>query len=223
MKTRHPQPTVFITDQCEITHTTIKDSIKSANLKVVSYYMGCAFLKNYQPNQPSCLLLNLYLPDMTGLELHQHLLAKQIDLPVIILASNADVSIAVKAMKAKVFDFVEKPFNNEQLKRRIQKAIQFDTRTHCQAAHKQRLLACLETLTARQQDVMTEILQGKSNKTIALKLGIGKRTVEDHRICVMKKMGAKHLVELVHIALFCGLVPEPCKLICEHCELENSK
>jgi FixJ family two-component response regulator len=223
MKTRHPQPTVFITDQCEITHTTIKNTIKWANFKVVSYYMGCAFLKNYQPNQPGCLLLELHLPDMTGLELHQHLLAKQIDLPVIILASNADVSTAVKVMKAKVFDFVEKPFNNDQLKRRIQEAIQFDTRTHCQAAHKQMLLARLETLTARQQDVMIEILQGKSNPKIAQELGIGQRTVEDHRIRLMKKMGAKHLVELVHIALFCGLVPEPCKLICEHCELENSK
>jgi len=223
MKTRHPQPTVFITDQCEMTHTTIKDSMKWATQRVVSYYTAEAFLKHYHPNQPGCLLLELHLPDMTGLELHQHLLAKQIDLPVIILASNADISTAVKALKAKVFDFVEKPFNNDNLKRRIQEALQFDTRSRCQAAHKQMLLARLETLTARQHAVMTEILQGKSNKKIAQKLGICHRTVEDHRIRLMKKMGAKHLVELVHIALFCGLVPEPCKLICEHCELENSQ
>jgi FixJ family two-component response regulator len=72
MKTRNPQPTVFIIDQCEITHTTIKDSIKRA--KVVSYYTGEAFFKNDQPNQPGCLVLELHLPDMTGLELHQHLL-----------------------------------------------------------------------------------------------------------------------------------------------------
>jgi len=223
MKTRHPQPTVFITDQCEITHTTIQDSMKWATQRVVSYYTAEAFLKNYQPNQPGCLLLDLHLPDMTGLELHQRLLAEKMTLPVIILAENADVSTAVKALKAKVFDFIEKPFNQAQLKRRIQEALQFDTRSRCQAAHKQRLLARLETLTVRQQDVMTEILQGKSNKTIAQELGIGKRTVEDHRIRLMKKMGAKHLVELIHIALFCGLVPEPCKLICEHCELENSQ
>jgi two-component system, LuxR family, response regulator FixJ len=221
MKTHTLQPTVFIIAQCEMLHTTIKDSFIWTTQRVMSYYTAESFLKHYSPNQPGCLLLDLHLPDMTGLELHQYLLEKKIVLPVIILASNPDVSTAVQALKAKVFDFIEKPFNEALLKNRIQEAIQFDIRYRCQTAYKEMLLARLETLTTRQHVVMTEILKGHSNKKIAEKLEIAQRTVEHHRVRVMEKMGAKHLVELIHIALFCGLVPEPCQLICKHCEAKN--
>jgi FixJ family two-component response regulator len=211
------QATVFIIEDNKAMRDFLDNLLKSVQLKTKTYYSAQIFLNDYQPNQPGCLLLDLCLPDIGGLELCSRLKAEQIDLPIIVLTSEANASIAVTLMKAGIFELFEKPPNRPLLLECIQKAIRLDACLRCKKAKKQELLARIDKLTQRQHEVMVLLLEGKSNKMIAEKMGISPRTLESHHTHLMKTMQTNHLIELAQIAAFCGLLPKSPQLICSEC------
>ncbi|EDN66382.1 two-component response regulator [Beggiatoa sp. PS] len=215
------QATVFIIDDYKYGLTFITKLLQSINLKIKAYSSAQAFLNDFKQNQPGCLILDLCLPGMGGVELYQRLRKNNINLPVIILTSYADVSIAVKLMKAGVFDFFEKHPSPPLFLERVQQAIKLDACQRCKQTKKQEFLARIEKLTPRQREVMDLLLEGQPNKIMANKLGISSRTIESHHTAIMRTMQTTHIAELIQIAAFCELLPKPYQLTCHYCEVEN--
>lgn len=207
------QPIVFIVDDNKQIHVYITKLMDSIHLNVISYYCAKDFLENFQPNQPGCLLLDLRMPDMSGLELYERMRTQDICLPVIMLTSYGDVATVKRAFIGKIFDFIEKPFSQQYLLEQVQKAIKQDTICREEKQKRQKLQARLDTLTLKEREVMMKLVQGKSIKAIAYELSITHKTVDNHKASIMKKMQVHNLVELVHIASFCNLLPPPYNLI----------
>jgi two-component system response regulator FixJ len=213
---------VFIVDDDDATHNAIKKFTKLTDLEIISYYSAQAFLDDYSENQPGCLLLALYLPDMSEFELLKQLSTTHIDLPVILLISETEPTSALMAMKDKVFDFTEKPITHYLILERIQRAIKFDACCRCKVIKKREYQKRFDKLTKRESEVMNGLLKGKPNKAIADDLNIKLRTVESHYTHIMQKMRVSNIVKLAHIALFCDLLPKSCQVVCEFCRTEDS-
>lgn len=207
------QPIVFIVDDNKQIHVYITKLMESIHLNVISYYCAKDFLENFQQNQPGCLLLDLRMPDMSGLELYEWMRIQDICLPVIMLTSYGDVATVKRAFIGKIFDFIEKPFSQQYLLEQVQKAIKQDAICRQEKQKRQELQARLDTLTLKEREVMMKLVQGKSIKVIAYELNITHKTVDNHKTSIMRKMQVHNLVELVHIALFCNLLPPPYNLI----------
>ena len=187
--------------------------MQSIHLKVISYYCAKDFLENFQPNQPGCLLLDLRMPDMSGLELYEWMRIRDLCLPVIMLTSYGDVATVKRAFVGKIFDFIEKPFPQQYLLEQVQKAIKQDATCRQEKHKRQELQALLATLTPKEHEVMMKLVQGKPLKAIAYDLNIAYKTVDNHKTNIMRKMQVHNLVELVHIASFCNLLPHPYDLL----------
>ena len=170
---------------------------ESIGFRTVAYGSAQAFLENYVDRQPGCLLLDVRMPGMNGLELQERLVDRSIDLPVIIVTGHGDVPMAVRAIKAGAFDFVEKPFDNQMLISRIRAAV--DQHVHAESIKIDRagIEARLATLTPREHEVLNIVANGETNKVIADELGISEKTVEFHRANIMKKLGARSLADLI--------------------------
>ncbi len=201
------QSTVFIVDDDEPVRQSLCWLLQSVSLPTQCYASAQDFLDDYQSHQAGCLLLDVRLPLISGLDLHKRLVAQNIFLPVIILTGYGDVSMAVGAMKTGAFDFIEKPYNDQILIDRVQQAIKYDSQLRRDQAESQILLKRLAQLTPRELEVMKQLVEGKANKIIARELGITYKTVEVHRARIMEKTQANSIVELVHIALVCGMLP----------------
>jgi FixJ family two-component response regulator len=169
-------------------------------LKVETFATAREFLDAYEAGSPGCLLLDIRMPGMSGLELQAELRRRQLDLPVIVLTGHGDVKVAVHAMKAGAVDFIEKPFNNEFLLQAVQKAVADNLRSGSGRVRRQEIAQRLEALTARERQVLDIVVAGETNKGVARVLGISEKTVEIHRAKVMEKMHAKSLAELVRMA-----------------------
>lgn len=207
------QPIVFIVDDNKHIHVYINRLMQSIDLKVISYYSAKDFLENFQPNQPGCLLLDLRMPDMSGLELYEWMRKQDTCLPVIILTSYGDIATAKRAFVGNIFDFIEKPFQQQYLIEQVQKAIKQDDLCRQEQHKRQRLQALLATLTPKEREIMMKLVQGKPLKAIAHELNITYKTVDNHKTSIMRKMQVHNLVELVHIASFCNLLPPPYDLL----------
>jgi two-component system response regulator DctR len=155
-----------------------------------------AFLADYSEQMSGCLILDLRMSGMTGSELHERLLERGCAMPVIFLTGHGDVPHAVKALKRGAFDFIEKPFNDNELVDRVQEALQYEQTRRWQDGMKAEVQKRLATLTEREREVMERILAGKLNKVIADELSIAMRTVEVHRAHIFEKMGVRSAVEL---------------------------
>ncbi|OQW93309.1 MAG: hypothetical protein BWK79_11790 [Beggiatoa sp. IS2] len=201
------QSTVFIVDDDEEVCKSLCWLLQSVSLQTRCYSSAQDFLNYYCAHQSGCLLLDVRLPIISGLDLHKRLVAQNISLPVIILTGYGDVSMAVGAMKTGAFDFIEKPYNDQILIDRVQQAIKYDARLRRDQVESQLLLTRLTQLTPRELEVMKQLVEGKANKVIARELGITYKTVEVHRARIMEKTQANSIVELVHIALVCGILP----------------
>ncbi len=158
-----------------------------------------AFLADYHDDMNGCLVLDVRMTGMTGTELFERLLTLGCAMPVIFLTGHGDVPLAVKALKHGAFDFIEKPFNDNELADRVIEALQHDKSRRCQDGMKAEIEAQLATLTEREREVMTCILAGKLNKVIADELQIAMRTVEVHRAHIFEKMGVRSAVELAQL------------------------
>lgn len=194
-----PEPTVFVIDDDKAVRHFLRGLIASVNLRVEAFASAQEFLAAYRSSSPGCLLLDIRMPGMSGLELQQELSVRGIDLPVIVLTGHGNVQVAVHAMKAGAVDFIEKPFNNELLLDRVQKAVAKSVDTYENRIKRDEILNRRKLLTPRERQVLDLVVAGESNKGIARHLHISEKTVEIHRANVMGKMQAKSLADLVKI------------------------
>ena len=192
---------VFVVDDDEAMRNSLRWLIESSELHVETFDSAQAFLDGYYPGRSGCLLLDVRMPGMSGLELQEQLRNQQIGIPVIIITGHGDVSMAVKAMKSGALDFIEKPFNEETLLDSIQRALEADAEQRENRATKAEIAARMAHLTKREHEVMEMVTSGKSNKEIAADLDVSAKTVEAHRARVMEKMEARSLAELVRMSI----------------------
>ena len=170
--------------------------------RIVESYASCeAFLDAFQPDKSACLLIDAYLPGMSGLDLLQKLHDDGHRLPAIMITGDADVAMAVKAMKAGALDFIEKPIGREELIASIDRAVELSVDSGKVQERRESAAAHLAGLTPRQRQVMERVLAGQPSKNIAADLGISQRTVENHRASIMKRTGSKSLPALARLAL----------------------
>ncbi len=199
------QPTVFVVDDDQAMRNSLKWLIESVAMNVETYESADAFIHSYYPGRSGCLLLDVRMPGMSGLELQEYLTSNQIAIPVIIITGHADVSMAVRAMKSGAVDFIEKPFNDELLLESIRHAMALDEKQRGKQSEMAEIATKLARLTPREHEVMVMVTNGRANKEIASSLGVSAKTVEAHRARVMEKMEANSLAELVRMAISANL------------------
>jgi two-component system response regulator FixJ len=200
-------PTVFIVDDDEAIRDSLIALLETEGFKVATFGVGRAFLDGIDASSRGCVLLDVRMPDINGLELQQLLAAKHIDLPVIIMTGHAEVPMAVKAMKAGAVDFIEKPFDDGVILTAIRRALARMAKTSADSPEAAGAAKRIADLTPRERQVLDHLVLGSANKVIAYELRISPRTVEIHRARVMDKMQAKSLSELVRMALAGGVQP----------------
>ncbi len=194
-----PEPAVFVVDDDAAVRRFLAGLIESVELCVEAYASAQDFLEAYEPGRPGCLVLDVRMPGMSGLELQRELTDRAIDLPVIVLTGHGNVQVAVHAMKAGAVDFIEKPFDNELLLDRIQKAVAGNVRAASERVKRNEIAIRLQQLTPRERQVLDLVISGETNKGVARHLDISERTVEIHRANVMRKMRATSLADLVRL------------------------
>lgn len=194
-------PTVFVVDDEEPMRNALQRALSRRGLRVRTFASGPEFLEGYQPTPSACLLLDMKMPEMTGLEVQAILNERRVELPVIFLTGAGDVPSAVIAMKAGAADFLEKPFDNEVLTARIRQCIAAHAQRHLASPDGERYERGLGQLTPREAEVLQLMLTGNTNKMIGKTLGVSHRTVDVHRSRVMEKMRAETLAELVRMEL----------------------
>jgi len=194
-------PTVFVVDDDEAMRESLTWLIESVGLKVETFASADEFLKSYYPGRAGCVLLDVRMPGMSGLELQGYLQKQQVNVPVIMITGHGDVTMAVRAMKVGAIDFIEKPFNDEQLLESIRNALLIDNERRDNQSFKAEIAQRLSQLTPRESEVMEMVTDGKSNKEIANLLNVSAKTVEAHRAKVMEKMEAGSLAELVRLVV----------------------
>ncbi len=195
------EPTVFVVDDDEAIRDAIRFLMRTAKLNVETYESAEAFLEQYHSTWRGCLILDVRMPGMGGMELHTELLKRKIILPVLIITGHGDVPMAVQAMKSGVADFIEKPFKNDELLQKVKLCLELDAQQRLVEEQHSDVDHRLASLTPREREVMELLVQGKRNKVIAAQLGISSRTVEAHRSKIMEKMNVSSLSEVVRIAM----------------------
>lgn len=198
---RNKQATVFVVDDDEAMTKSIRWLIETVGLRVKTFSQGKEFLDSYKSNDPGCLILDVRMPGMSGLELQGQLKEHHINLPIIFITGHGDVPMAIKAMKAGAFEFLTKPFNDQTLLDSINQAIEFDSTRRQENLELDSIIARIEKLTPRESEVMDLVVEGKLNKVIADELYISAKTVELHRAKIMEKMQAASLAQLVRLVL----------------------
>jgi two-component system, LuxR family, response regulator FixJ len=205
MPTSSPdQPIVIIVDDDASMRSALHRLFVSANLKTELYASGTEFLEQARLDRAGCLLLDVLMPGMTGLEVQARLKQRGVELPVIFLTGSSHIPIAVAAMREGAVDFVEKPFDNDDLVARVRHAIDQQSRQQPADAERHEVQRRLDSLTARECGVLELVVTGKTSKEIARSLGASHRTIEIHRRHIMDKMAAPTLADLVRMRLLAG-------------------
>jgi two-component system response regulator FixJ len=194
-------PVVFIVDDDEAVRSSLRLLLKSVGLVPTALGSAREFLDKYDPAQPGCLVLDVRMPGMSGIELQETLNQQGAVIPVIFITGHGDVPMAVEAMQAGAFDFLQKPFRDQDLIDRIQRALEKDRASRAVLDERSLIQERLESLTPREREVLTLVTSGKPNKVMAADLGVSQRTVEIHRARVMEKMGASSLAQLVRMIM----------------------
>lgn len=193
------EPTVFVVDDDRAMRKSLRWLIESVDLRVETFESAREFLDQYQLHRPGCVVLDVRMPGMSGLELQDHLREHEINIPIIIITGYGDVPMAVRAMKGGALDFIEKPVCDQVLLEHIHDAIEIDQKRRRIRAGNQEIAERLQTLTKREAEVMELVVEGLSSKETAAKLGVSFKTIEAHRAKIMKKMGAKSVPHLIHM------------------------
>ena len=200
-KEEQVKATVYIVDDDEGMRRALTLLMSTVGYHAVAFARPTDFLSKFDPNQPGCLVLDVRMPEMSGLEVQQHLNRAGSLLPVILVTGHGDIPMAVQAMKDGAFDFLQKPFRDQDLLDRINAALKQDAENRAAVEKHADLRRRSESLTPREREVMALVVDGKANKVIAIDLGLSERTVEIHRANVMEKMGARSVAHLVKMNL----------------------
>ena len=198
------RPTIFIVDDDSAVRDALKLLLRSVGQAVETFGAGQEFLDAYNDDRAGCLVLDIRMPGMSGLELQQKLNEKHAILPIIFITGHGDVPMAVEAMQAGAVDFIQKPFRDQDLIDRINQALEKDHNNRAALGERNDIRRRLETLTPREREVLDLVVHGKANKVIAGDLKLSQRTVEIHRARVMEKMQASSLAHLVRMVLEVG-------------------
>jgi FixJ family two-component response regulator len=199
-------PLVYLVDDDEAVRDSLGLLLRSVGLDCEVYASALEFLEAYDPQRHSCLVADIRMPGLSGLELQQRLNEQRTDVPVIFITGHGDVPMAVNAMKSGASDFIQKPFRDQDLIDRIHKALAQDRERRAWRAQEKVIRERLALLTPRETEVMKRVVRGQANKVIAMDLGVSQRTVELHRARVMRKLKMRSLAELVSTV---GKVLEP--------------
>jgi len=199
VKSTMTKPTVFVVDDDDGMRKSLGRLLKSAGFHEECYGSAEEFLDQHDPSRPGCLVLDVCMDEMTGLELQEELNNRAVTMPIIIISGYADVPNVVTAVKGGAVDFLEKPFNDELLLERVQQAIELDDRRREQAQRTAETAARLETLTPRETQVMKLLVGGRRTKQIAYDLNISPKTADIHRAHVLEKMQVDTVVDLVRL------------------------
>jgi two-component system, LuxR family, response regulator FixJ len=198
---KNKTPLVMVVDDDSGVRNAMRLLLRSVKLECALYSSAQEFLAAFDPTQPGCLVLDIRMPGMSGMELQQQLNLRGAVIPVIFMTGHGDIPMAVEAMQHGAFDFLQKPFRDQDLLDRIQKALARDAELRASLSEHSRIQQHLEELTPREREVLDLLTQGNQNKMIAQALGVSPRTVEIHRARVMEKMGAHSVAELVRMML----------------------
>ena len=200
-KEEQAKATVYIVDDDDGMRRALTLLMSTVGYHAVAFARPTDFLSKFDPNQPGCLVLDERMPEMSGLEVKQHLNRAGSLLPVILVTGHGDIPMAVQAMKDGAFDFLQKPFRDQDLLDRINAALKQDAENRAAIEKHADLRKRSDSLTPREREVMALVVDGKANKVIAIDLGLSERTVEIHRANVMEKMGARSVAHLVKMNL----------------------
>lgn len=199
------EPVVFIVDDDESVRDSLSVLLSVAGFRTSSYPSCESFLESYKPRDRGCLILDMRLPQMSGLDLHKQLMGKGFILPVIMITAYADVKTAVEAMKTRVFDFIEKPFDDTEIISLVRSALEYGEESRGRHAWREQHVQHLQRLTSREHQVFELLAEGRTNKEIGRLLEISPRTVEIHRARVMEKLEIQNLHDLIRIGLDAGI------------------
>jgi two-component system response regulator FixJ len=203
------EPLIYVVDDDDGVRDSLSILIESAGFHAQAFESATAALARCQAHKPACVLTDVRMPGMDGLEFQSKLVESGIDVPVIVMTGHGDVPLAVRAMKVGASDFIEKPFSDDVILASIADAIAKNREHPVKKQVDAELLARLESLTAREREVLELLVAGHPNKVVAYRLDISPRTVEIHRARVMEKMRAKGLPELVRMAMLLGVAEQP--------------
>jgi FixJ family two-component response regulator len=193
--------TVFVVDDDAAVRDSLELLLRSMDLPVETFASGTEFLEAYRPETAGCLVLDVRMPGISGVELQEKLAALGSNLPIIFITGHGDVPMAVRALKAGAVDFIQKPFSDQDLLDKIHQALELDVRKRHEAEARHEVEARIATLTPRERQVMQLVVEGAANKIIAHRLELSQRTVEIHRAHVMRKMKVDSLARLVRVVV----------------------
>ena len=196
---------VIVVDDDDAVRNSLRLLLKSVGLPTLTHASAQEYLDAWDPAQPGCLVLDVRMPGMSGLELQEELNRRGAIVPVIFISGHGDIPMAVDAIQHGAFDFLQKPFRDQDLIDRVQRALATDHANRETLAQRDTVRQRYESLTPREQEVIALVTQGKANKVMAGDLGVSQRTVEIHRARVMEKMGAQSLAQLVRMVIDLGL------------------
>ncbi len=205
MRLNHKDPKVFVVDDDDSIRKSLVRLIRSAGFQAETFSSADEFISQEAYEGPCCLILDVRIPGMSGLDLQQKLNRMEVSLPIIFITGHGDVPMSVKAMKAGAIDFLPKPFNDQELLDIISRAFEKSKQIRKELLEISSIKKKINTLTPRQYEVFTLVVSGMLNKQIAYKLGISEKTVKVHRARVMEKMGVEYLADLVRLAVRMGI------------------
>ena len=192
---------VYIVDDEEAVRDSIALLLRSVGIRSRTFGDPREFLDGYRSEQRGCLVLDIRMPRMGGMEVQQELNRRGWSIPVIFVTGHGDVPMAVEAMRAGAVDFLQKPFKDDELIRRVQKALEHDAQLREQLGSLEQVRSRYDSLTPREREIAHRIAGGDANKAVAIDLGLSERTVELHRAHIMQKMGARGLAQLVQMLM----------------------